>query len=92
VFNLFGRKTAKDFMDEAQETYSIPKVKPVSVPKPKNKEFYRVGFDDEGNTTLTFIGDNGYGSMTLTMTQEACEKLIRMLESTFTVNKATEEE
>ncbi len=55
-------------------------VKPVAPPKPK--EHYRVGFDDQGMTTLTLIADHG-NTMTLSMNQEACEQLIRMLRSTY---------
>lgn len=88
MFNLFGRKTAKDFLEEARETYgNLPEVEPVS----KSKEYYRVGRTDDGYTTLTMIGDDGYGSMTLTMNQEACEQMIRMLQSTFQEEQITEE-
>jgi hypothetical protein len=80
MFNLFGRKTANDLMQEAKETYSAPEV--VS-PKKENKEHYRVGRTEDGWTTLTMISDDGYGSLTLAMNREACEQLIRMLESTF---------
>ncbi len=81
MFNLFGRKTVKDFETEAKETYKVPEATPVSVPKTQ-KEYYRVGRTDDGCTTLTMLGD-GYGSITLTMNREACEQMIRMLESTF---------
>jgi hypothetical protein len=92
MFNLFGRKTAKDFVAEAKETYSVPK--PAPVPEHEQKEFYRVGRTDDGCTTLTMLGINGYGSMTLTMNREACEQMIRMLEATFPLeeNNLTEEE
>lgn len=80
MLNLFGRKTAKDFMEEAKETYEVPKVE---LSKKEHKEYYRVGRTDDGYTTLTMLGDGGYGSMTLTMNQEACEQMIRMLEATF---------
>lgn len=86
MFNLFGRKTAKDFIKEAEDAYSVPEVKSVEVPKKEQKEFYRVGRTNDGYTTLTMIGDNGY-SMTLTMNQESCEQMIRMLESTFSNEK-----
>jgi hypothetical protein len=88
MFNLFGRKTAKDFMKEAQENYGVPNVMPVSIPDSTNREYYRVGRTDNGETTLTFLSDDGH-SMTLTMNQDACEQMIRMLESTFslTTNK-----
>jgi hypothetical protein len=78
MFNLFGRK---DFEAEAKETYAVPEVE---APK-KDREFYRVGRTEEGRTTLTMIDNSGYGSMTLTMTREACEQMIRMLEATFDV-------
>jgi hypothetical protein len=80
MFNLFGRRTAKDFVAEAKETYSVPETK---IPKKEQKEFYRVGRTDDGYTTLTMIDSSGYGSLTLTMNREACEQMIRMLEATF---------
>ncbi len=55
-------------------------VKPAPPPAPK--EHYRVGFDDQGRTTLTLISDYN-NSMTLSMNEEACEQLIRMLRSTY---------
>lgn len=90
MFNLFGRKTVKDFEAEAKETYGVPEVKPISVPAPKSKEYYRVGRTDDGKTTLTMMSSDGYGSMTLTMNREACEQMIRMLESTFINEERTE--
>jgi hypothetical protein len=92
MFNLFGRKTAKDFVAEAKETYSVPE--PAPVPEQEQKEFYRVGRTDDGCTTLTMLGINGYGSMTLTMNRDACDQMIRMLEATFPLeeNNLTKEE
>ena len=49
---------------------------------PKAEEHYRVGFDTDGRTTLTMLGRDG-ASMTLSMTQPACEQLIKMLRSTY---------
>jgi hypothetical protein len=80
VFNLFGRKTVKDFEAEAKETYSVSEVKPINVPKDP-KENYRVGCTADGMTTLTLM-DNAL-TMTLTLNQAGCKQLIRMLESTF---------
>lgn len=83
MFNLFGRKTLEEFKKEAEDTYAVPDVAPVSAPT-KHKEYYRVGRTDNGYTTLTMLSDDGYGgTMTLTMNQEACEQMIRMLEATF---------
>lgn len=91
MFNLFGRKTLEEFKKEAKETYAIPKVPPISVPKKEQKEFYRVGPTDDGHTTLTMLGIDGYGSMTLTMNRDACKQLIRMLQSTFQEEEIIEE-
>lgn len=69
----------------------MSKVLPVPENESKSKEVYRVGCTDIGETTLTFLGFNG-SNMTLTMTQEACEKLIRMLRATYDEQtKETEE-
>jgi hypothetical protein len=87
MFNLFGRKTVKDFESEAKETYSVPEV---ASPKKEQKEFYRVGRTDDGYTTLTMIDRSGYGSLTLTMNREACEQMIRMLEATFPLEEENE--
>jgi hypothetical protein len=81
MFNLFGRTTVKDFEAEAKETYTVPEV---ALPK-KDREFYRVGRTEDGDTTLTMISNDGYGSLTLTMNRAACEQMIRMLEATFDI-------
>ena len=57
-------------------------VKPDPLP-PKPREFYRVGFTDDGYTTLTLCGNNSE-TMTLSMTQSSCEKLIKLLQATYT--------
>ena len=57
-------------------------VKPAPPAGPR--EYYRVGFTDDGQTTLTLINHEGWGSMTLTMNQSACEKLIGLLRATYT--------
>jgi hypothetical protein len=54
---------------------------PVHEPEPEPEEHYRVGHNSEGGTTLTLISRNG--SLTLTMSQDACERLIRMLRATY---------
>jgi hypothetical protein len=66
------------------EPKAIPKIPAVAPPKPK--EHYRVGFDDQGMTTLTLMTDHG-NSMTLSMNQDACEQLIRMLRATYKGNE-----
>jgi hypothetical protein len=76
MFNLFGRKTS-----DSKDTDTVLEAVSEDMPT-KHKEYYRVGRTDNGFTTLTMLGD-GYATMTLTMNQEACEQMIRMLEATF---------
>lgn len=65
---------------------AVEPVEPLPPPKPRApEEHYRVGFDTEGRTTLTLLGNYG-SSMTLSMNQVACEQLIRMLRATYQDN------
>lgn len=57
-------------------------VEPAPLP-PKPREFYRVGFTDDGYTTLTLCGTNNE-TMTLSMTRTSCEKMIKLLQATYT--------
>lgn len=75
--NLFGRSTTKEFEKDARENYPMPEPEPA----PKDSEVYRVGVTESGKTTLTLVLN--HNSMTLTMTQDGCERLIRMLRSTY---------
>lgn len=78
--NVFRRTTAAELYQAAQENYPVPE------PQPKMcKEHYRVGVTNDGGTTLTLISDGN--TMTLTMTQEYCERLIRMLRATYGEDK-----
>jgi hypothetical protein len=76
MFDFFKRKTPIEYAKAAEDIYKM--VQPVE----RQKEHYRVGFTDDGDTTLTLIGDGG-NTMTLTMSQDACEQMIRMLRSTY---------
>ena len=60
----------------------FPEPKLASVPDPRPEEHYRVGFNSAGDTTLTLLTDSG-ASMTLTMTRDATEQLIKMLRATY---------
>lgn len=84
MFDFFSRKTAKDFDQEAKDTYQFSEL-PAQA---KNSEVYRVGMTVNGETTLTLISPNGI-STTLIMSQDRCEQLIRMLQSTFQSDKDT---
>lgn len=84
-----GAKALDPTPQRAQDSY--PNEVQKRKPKMENKEFYRVGRTEDGMTTLTMIGNDGYTSMTLTMNQSACKQMIRMLESTFDLEQPTEE-
>ena len=64
---------------------SNPKVVkfPTPVAKPEPKECYRIGKRSDGMITLTVLSGEGFGAITLTMNEPACEQLIRMLRSTY---------
>lgn len=74
--NPFGKNTSKEFEQAAQENYPVPESQPE-----KSQELYRVGYTNDGGTTLTLMSDGN--TMTLQMTQEYCERLIRMLRATY---------
>jgi hypothetical protein len=61
----------------------FPKAELTPVPEPEPEEHYRVGFTTAGDTTLT-LRSSGGASMTLTMSQDATERLIKMLRATYT--------
>lgn len=67
---------------------SVDYVKPVELPK--SQEIYRVGITLDGRTTLTLMSDSGT-SLTLTMTQEYCEHLIKILQSTYREDHSDEQ-
>jgi len=77
MFNLFNRKTSKEFMEEANETYPMP----VPEDKPAEEECpYTIGPTVDGRTVLKVT--NGYSVMSLTMSEAAVRQMIRLLEAT----------
>lgn len=52
------------------------------------QEYYRVGLTTDGRTTLTLIDSNKF-SLTLSLTPTACERLIRILRSTYETDEST---
>ena len=76
MFDFFNRKTAQDFIEDAKETYQVPKSKPA-----KDDEcLYTVGTTPSGQTVLKINAENNV--MTLTMNDVAVRQMIRMLEAT----------
>lgn len=73
------KKVVKEVMPSNPNVLQFP----TPVAKPEPKEHYRVGRREDGMTTLTVMSGSGFGSITLTMNEPACEQLIRMLRSTY---------
>ena len=55
--------------------YSTPTVQPIELPQQPQKPAYAVGKTEDGSITLTL------GNSTLTMTNEGCQQLIRVLDA-----------
>jgi hypothetical protein len=66
------------------EPKAVPKMPPVAKPEPK--EYYRIGRREDGMTTLTVMSGDGYGAITLSMNETACEQLIKMLRASYQDN------
>ena len=80
MFNFFNKPTAKEFNQEVEDTYKVTKP---SVPTGhETRDYFRVGITDSGATTLTLTDPSGM-CMTLSMTKDTCETLIRMLRATY---------
>lgn len=72
MFNFFNTP-------ETEEPYITAKT---NIPQAFATESIRVGITNAGNTTLTIM-DGDCVITTLTMDQQACERLIRMVRSTY---------
>lgn len=91
MFDLFRRRTAKDFVAEAKENYLLPESKEVppmpQVIPPKEKQstvFYRFGVTDNNRVAFSM----GYSE--ITMNRQGCQDMIDQL--TFFMNQLKEEE
>lgn len=79
---MFGKKTAKDFLKEAQDTYSVPKEPVPMIPMPmedSDAPTYQIGKTEDGR--VTFRIGNYSGSSTLIMNNVGVDTLIKMLEA-----------
>lgn len=93
MFDFFRRRTAKELIEQANDTYNLPQpqyipppMPKVKAPKPESaKDYFRVGARGDGMTTLTLSDDSGV-SMTLSLNKPTCEQLIRMLRATYIDN------
>jgi hypothetical protein len=92
MFNFLKRKKSDtpwaDILpiNNLPEPVKYPTMPPIPNKPQKQTEFYRVGVTEEGLSTLTLIGNHGT-SMTMTMTRDFAEQMIRMLQSTFKEEK-----
>jgi hypothetical protein len=77
MFNIFKKRTAKEFLDEAKETYMVPEVKPV-IPDINENALYMVGVNEYGMVQLR-VGSSY--SLTLSMNNSAVRTLIKQLEA-----------
>lgn len=72
MFNLFGKRTAKEFLEEAKETYTVPK-------EEKTKEqpsisYYRIGLTNDNRVSFTIRYDE------ITMSVQGVDDLIAQLQ------------
>ena len=94
MFDFFKKKTTRDFMEEAKETYGVPEQKPMwtcppesEVTEPKEepaKIFYRFGVTDKNRVAFSM----GYSEITLN--KAGCQQMIDQL--TFFMNQLEEEQ
>lgn len=83
ILEFLGIKKAAEIVEgTVNPGTTIPAVGSLSPADNKPKELYRVGFNNAGMTTLTLISEE-HGTMTLSLSQDACEQLIRMLRATY---------
>lgn len=76
MFNIFGRnKTAKEFLEEAKEKYTVPEVTPPK--EPKVEVHYWIGPTADGR--IAFKMGNDYYASTLTMNEDGIKMLIHQL-------------
>jgi hypothetical protein len=95
MFDFFRRRTAKELIEQANETYGLPtpvkvptmpQTPPRPAPKKQVKELYRIGVNNDGQTTLTLMEEYGT-SLTLIMDQPGFEQMIRMIRATYSRDK-----
>jgi hypothetical protein len=78
MFDFFNKRTAKDFIADANETYGLPE--PAKTPKIPEVEkdpvtFYRIGLTDNNRVSFQM----GYSE--ITMNAGGINAMIKMLES-----------
>lgn len=77
MFDLFRRRTAKEFVEEAKEKYMVPEVE-TKKPSLNEDALYMVGLNEHGMVQLRVGAPY---AITLTMNNSAVRKLIKQLEA-----------
>ena len=75
MFNLFRKRTAKEFVEEAKENYGVPEQKPMWTCPPESKEepektYYRLGLTNNNRVSFQM----GYSE--ITMNRAGCQQVI----------------
>lgn len=95
MFDFFRKKTAKDFINDAKETYglpeakqipSMPKVEPLPEPEKPATTYYRLGLTDNNRVSFQM----GYSE--ITMNSQGIDTMIDLLRSFQSKIKEVEEE
>ena len=90
MFDFLRRRTAKDYVAEAKETYGVPEQKPMwSCPPEPEKEapaqtYYRLGITNNNRVSFQM----GYSE--ITMNKEGCQQVIDQI--TFFMNQLQDTE
>jgi hypothetical protein len=80
MFNWFS----KDKEVIPSNVVKFPEVKPLELAKPRSRECYRIGYDEEAEmVSLTLMSQDGYGSITLRMNYAAAQQMIKMINTAF---------
>ena len=83
MFNFFRRRTSKEFLEEAKETYNVPSV-PAPEPEKPATVFYRLGLTDNNRVSFSM------GYTEITMNSAGVQQMIDQL--VFFQNQLREEE
>lgn len=80
MFDFFRKRTAKELIEEAKETYGVPEQKPLWTcpPEPEEKPaltFYRLGLTNNNRVSLVM----GYSE--ITMNRAGVDNMIKLLEA-----------
>lgn len=80
MFDLFRRRTAKEFIDEAKDMYNVPhNYMPTAATEQSDTGSWTVG-SDNGSVVIKISSGTGH-TMTMTLPPKDAKKLVRMINS-----------